>query len=67
MPDVKVFQGGTKRVDGKLVTDGGRVLGVTALGDTIADARERAYAAMDLIHFDGMHYRKDIAHQALRS
>ena len=66
MPDVKVFQGGTKRVGGQVVTDGGRVLGVTALGDTIADARERAYKAMDLIHFDGMHYRRDIGHQALR-
>jgi phosphoribosylamine--glycine ligase len=42
------------------------VLGVTALGDTIALARQRAYAAMEKIHFDGMHYRRDIAHQALR-
>jgi phosphoribosylamine--glycine ligase len=66
MKDVKVFQGGTKREGDHIVTDGGRVLGVTALGDTIADARGRAYRAMELIHFDGMHYRKDIAHQALR-
>ncbi|QOV88078.1 phosphoribosylamine--glycine ligase [Humisphaera borealis] len=66
MPDVKVFQGGTKIVDGKLVTDGGRVLGVTAIGNTIAEAREKAYKAMEKIHFDGMHYRRDIGHQALR-
>ena len=66
MPDVKVYHAGT-RLDGEqLVTDGGRVLGVTALGDTIADAQRKAYAAMDLIHFDGMHYRRDIGHQALR-
>src|SRR4051794_40282645 len=66
MPDVKVFHSGTARRDETLVTDGGRVLGVTALGDTIADARRRAYGAMDKIHFDGMHYRRDMAHQALR-
>jgi len=66
MKDVKVFQGGTKMVDGQLVTDGGRVLGVTALGETIAEARQRAYKAMEKIHFEGMHYRKDIGHQALR-
>jgi phosphoribosylamine--glycine ligase len=69
IPDVKVFQGGTKLAgpDGKtLVTDGGRVLGVTALGHTFADARARAYRAMEMIHFDGMHYRKDIGHQAVR-
>lgn len=66
MPDVKVFQGGTKMQNGQLVTDGGRVLGVTALGDTIAEARDRAYRALEKIHFDGMHFRKDIGHQALR-
>ena len=66
MQDVKVFHSGTARRDQQLVTDGGRVLGVTAVGDTIAEARQRAYAAMEKIHFDGMHYRRDIAHQALR-
>jgi phosphoribosylamine---glycine ligase len=66
MPNVKVFHSGM-RLDGKtLVTDGGRVLGVTAVGNTIADAQRRAYAAMEKIHFDGMHYRRDIAHQAIR-
>ena len=66
LPDVKVFHGGTRLDGDQLVTDGGRVLSVTALGDTVADAQRKAYAAMDLIHFDGMHYRRDIAHQALR-
>jgi phosphoribosylamine---glycine ligase len=66
LPDVKVFHSGTKMNGNTLVTDGGRVLGVTALGNTVAQARERAYQAMKLIHFDGMHYRTDIAHQAIR-
>lgn len=66
MRDVKVFHSGTRMQGGQLVTDGGRVLGVTALGDTTAQAQSRAYEAMKKIHFDGMHYRTDIAHQALR-
>jgi phosphoribosylamine--glycine ligase len=66
MPETKVFHSGTARRESQLVTDGGRVLGVTSIGDTIADARKRAYAAIEKIHFDGMHYRRDIAHQALR-
>jgi phosphoribosylamine--glycine ligase len=66
MRDVKVFHGGTRMEGNQLVTDGGRVLGVTALGDTIAQAQKRAYDAMQKIHFDGMHYRKDIAHQAIK-
>ena len=65
MPDVKVFHSGTKFNGKSLVTDGGRVLGVTALGANITDARRRAYAAMGKIKFDGMHYRKDIGWQAL--
>jgi phosphoribosylamine---glycine ligase len=65
MHDVKVFQGGT-RADGKqILTDGGRVLSVTALGDTLAQARQRAYDAIGKIHFDGMHYRRDIGRRAL--
>jgi phosphoribosylamine--glycine ligase len=64
--DVKVFHSGTRLKDGKLVTDGGRVLGVTALGNTHAEAQAKAYDAMTHIHFDGMHYRKDIAHQAVK-
>ncbi len=66
LPDVKVYHGGTRLDGDTLVTDGGRVLGVTALGDTIADAQRKAYAAMQLVHFEGMHYRRDIGHQALR-
>lgn len=66
MPDVKVFHAGTKQQGEQVVTDGGRVLAVTALGHTIADAQKRAYEAMGHIHFDGMHYRKDIGHQAIK-
>jgi phosphoribosylamine--glycine ligase len=62
---VKVFHAGTKLVDGKSVTDGGRVLAVTAMGKTIADAQKRAYQAMKLIEFEGMHYRGDIGHWAI--
>ena len=67
MPDVKVFQAGTKfGPDGRtVVTDGGRVLSVAALGNTIADAQRRAYQAMEMIQFDGIHYRRDIGWRAL--
>jgi phosphoribosylamine--glycine ligase len=61
-PDVMVFQAGTAiNADGQLVTNGGRVLNVTALGDNIASARAKAYAAVEKISFDGMQYRTDIA------
>ena len=64
--DCRVFHAGT-RLEGKtLVTNGGRVLCVTALGDSVKMARTRAYEALDAIRFDGMHYRKDIAHRALK-
>jgi phosphoribosylamine--glycine ligase len=66
LPDVKVFHAGTKVEGSEIITDGGRVLGVTALGDTLADAKKRAYEAVNLIHFQGMHYRKDIADKALK-
>ena len=66
MRDVKVFHSGTRLENGQLVTDGGRVLGVTAVGDTIALAQRRAYDAMKKIRFDGMHYRTDIAQQAIK-
>jgi phosphoribosylamine---glycine ligase len=65
MRDVKVFQGGTRAEGKSVLTDGGRVLSVTALGNTIADAQRRAYEALSKIHFQGMHYRKDIGHAAL--
>ena len=63
---VEVFQGGTKREQGSLVTSGGRVLGVTAIGDTLESALGFAYQASAEIHFDGMHYRKDIGASAGR-
>ncbi len=61
LPDVQIFHAGTKRVNGQIVTAGGRVLAVTALGSTIEAARSRAYQAMAQIHFEGCHYRRDIA------
>lgn len=65
LPDVKVFHAGTKLERNLVVTDGGRVLGVTALGDTLAEAKQNAYAAVERINFTGAHYRKDIADKAL--
>ena len=61
-----VFQAGTKLVDGKIVTAGGRVLGVTSVDKNIRDARDRAYAAVEKINFDKVFYRKDIAWRALK-
>ncbi len=66
LPDLTVFQAGTKREGGRLLTAGGRVLAVTATGPTLAAARERAYAAVERIHFAGAHYRRDIAAPAAR-
>jgi phosphoribosylamine--glycine ligase len=65
MPDVKIFHAGTKAENGTIVTDGGRVLGVTALGDTLADAKRTAYDAVAKISFPGAFYRSDIADKAL--
>ena len=63
---VKVFQAGTKLdSDGKTITAGGRVLCVCALGDDLPQARERAYVAVERIHFDGAFHRHDIGHRAL--
>lgn len=56
-----VFHAGTKLETGRIVTAGGRVLDVTATGPTVSEARATAYEAAARIHFDGMHYRKDIA------
>lgn len=61
-----VFHAGTGVTDGSLVTAGGRVLGVTGLGPTLLEARERAYAAVRPIQFEGRHFRTDIAMRALR-
>ena len=65
-PDVVVFHAGTKLVDGKVVTAGGRVLGVTALGKDIVEARKKAYDAVGKISWDGLHYRTDIGSKALK-
>ncbi|MFA5199985.1 MAG: phosphoribosylamine--glycine ligase [Candidatus Omnitrophota bacterium] len=59
--DVVVFHAGTKKTGDKIVTNGGRVLGVTALGGTIKEAISKTYEAVGKINFEGMHYRKDIA------
>jgi phosphoribosylamine--glycine ligase len=66
LADVNVFQAGTALESGRLVTAGGRVLGVQALGDDVASAIRRAYAGVEQIRFDGAHYRRDIGHHALR-
>ncbi|MDH4203560.1 MAG: phosphoribosylamine--glycine ligase [Phycisphaerae bacterium] len=66
LKDVVVFHAGTAKADGKIVTNGGRVLGVTALGDTIAAAQARAYEAVDKIRFEGAYCRRDIADKALK-
>ncbi len=66
VPTVVVFHAGTAVKDGKLVTNGGRVLNVTALGKDIVEARERVYEAVKRIHFDGMHYRTDIGLKAVK-
>lgn len=64
--DVVVFHAGTAAKDGQIVTAGGRVLGVTALGDTIADAKQKAYSAVDVINFEGAYCRRDIADKAIK-
>jgi phosphoribosylamine--glycine ligase len=66
LPDTKVFHSGTTAKDGQIVTNGGRVVGVTALGKDLKAAQATAYAAVEKIHFDGAHFRRDIAAKALR-
>ena len=63
---VAVFHAGTALADGTLVTAGGRVLGVQALGVDVPAAVRTAYAAVERIRFEGAHYRRDIGHHALR-
>jgi phosphoribosylamine--glycine ligase len=65
LDDVRIFHAGTKWVNDNLHTAGGRVLAVTALGPTVEAARERAYEAVGCIHFEGAHYRRDIARSAV--
>ena len=64
--DAMVFHAGTALVDGELITSGGRVLCVTALGDSVKLAQARAYDALRSIHFDGVQYRRDIGLHAIK-
>jgi phosphoribosylamine---glycine ligase len=64
--DCRVFHAGTRLENRQVVTNGGRVLCVTALGDSLRMARTRAYEVIDRIRFDGMQYRKDIGHRGLK-
>ena len=66
IPDVKVFHAGTKLVDGQVVTNGGRVLGVTALGSSLADAKLQAYTAVQAVRWPGAWCRKDISDKAVQ-
>jgi len=65
-PDAMVFHAGTAPAKGGVVTSGGRVLCVTALGDSAKMAQQRAYEALQGIHFDGMQFRRDIGHRAIK-
>jgi phosphoribosylamine--glycine ligase len=66
VPGVQVFHSGSSQAGGQVLTAGGRVLGVTAAASSLEEALGRAYEAMALIHFDGIYYRRDIGHRALR-
>ena len=66
LEDVEVFHAGTALSNGKLVTSGGRVLGITALGDSIEKAIDRAYKAIEYVSWEGAHYRHDIGAKALK-
>jgi phosphoribosylamine--glycine ligase len=65
LPDVHVFHAGTRRVDGQVVSSGGRVLGITGAGASIRDAIAAAYRGVEAVGFEGCHYRRDIGHRAL--
>ena len=64
LPQTKVFHAGTAVLDGQIITNGGRVLGVTALGRDLRSAQAAAYAAVAAVHFEGAHFRRDIAAKA---
>lgn len=66
MEDVLVFHAGTAQNNSDIVTSGGRVLGVTGLGNTIKEAKQKAYQAVDKIKFEGAYYRRDIADKAIK-
>ena len=65
LPNTKIFHAGTAKAGDQIVTNGGRVLGVTAWAGTLSAARDAAYQAVERIHFEGAHYRHDIASKAL--
>jgi phosphoribosylamine--glycine ligase len=65
VPDAKVFHAGTLKMGDQIVNDGGRVLGVTALGDTLAEAKLHAYQAVKCIRWEGAWCRKDISDKAV--
>ncbi|ACO03503.1 MAG TPA: phosphoribosylamine--glycine ligase [Persephonella sp.] len=65
-PDIVVFHAGTDIKDGNLVTSGGRVLTVTATGKTLTEAKEKVYRAVEKIHFEGAHYRRDIGDKGIK-
>jgi phosphoribosylamine--glycine ligase len=67
LPGITIFHAGTERRDGKILAVGGRVLDVTATAATVAEARARAYAAVEKIHWKGSFYRKDIGWRALKT
>jgi phosphoribosylamine--glycine ligase len=66
IPGVEVFHAGTTLVGGQVVTSGGRVLGATAAAPTLDEALQRAYQALGEIQFEGIYYRRDIGHRALK-
>ena len=65
-PFIRVLHAGTKRDGERVLTAGGRVLGVTAIGETVDEVAERVYAAVECIDFPGVQYRRDIGHHARR-
>ncbi len=66
MEDIIVFHAGSKLQDNKVITSGGRVLGITAWAENITEAKKKAYKGMEKIYFEDMYYRKDIALKALK-
>jgi len=66
LKDIFVFHAGTAKKNGKIVTNGGRVLGVTAIGNDLRQTVDKVYSAVSKIHFEGMHYRRDIAKRAFK-
>jgi phosphoribosylamine--glycine ligase len=66
VPGVQVFHSGSARLGSRLVTSGGRVLGVSAVGASLEEALDAAYAAVGEIEFEGIYYRRDIGHRALK-